>query len=204
MKNVLLLGSQSHSRQQLLKNAQIPFKTIGHSADETKSDWEQLSFSELLKNIALEKMKHVLMTTGKEGEIGYVLTADTMGKDSNGVIHGKPTDKEDAIIKIKALRGHGICGTSFCLEKKIWQNGGWQLSERIIDYVQATYEFDMPDAWIEKYLTAVPHYLQISGSLTIEGFGAQFLKRIDGSYTTIIGLPMFQVREALEKLDFFN
>ena len=139
MKNILLLGSESASRQQLLKNAQIPFKTIGHSADETLCDWG-LPFPELLQRIALEKMKHVILPNGKESEICYVLTADTMGKDKNGIIHGKPIDKDDAITKIKALRGEGLVATAFCLEKNQWKNGKWQLIDRITQYVETKYE----------------------------------------------------------------
>ncbi len=202
MKNVLLLGSQSSSRQQLLKEASIPFVVIGHHSDEAVCNWQQ-PFSKLLKFIAVQKMEHVMVPEGKNDERCFVLTADTMGMDSKGIIHGKPKDKLDAITKIKALRGQGIVATAFCLEKKRWLDGQWEVEQRILNYVQASYEFDMPDAWIKKYFAAVPHYKEMSGGLTIEGFGAQFLKRIDGSYSTIIGLPMFELREALEAIGFF-
>ena len=60
----------------------------------------------------------------------------------------------------------------------------------------------MPDNWIDIYLEKTP-YLDVSGGMAIEKYGNQFLKTVQGSYSTIIGLPLFEVREALEKLGFF-
>ena len=202
MKNILLLGSESHARQKLLTKAKIPFHVVGHTADETVCDWG-MPFEQLLARIAVEKMNHVVLPSGKEGDYCFVLTADTMGKDVDGKIHGKPIDKADAIAKIKSLRKGGIVASAFCLDKKQFKDGAWQVQERIEQVVTTKYEFDMPDEWIEKYLQAVPEYKTLSGAITIEGYGAQFLKSINGSYTTIIGLPMFELREALQKLKFF-
>jgi len=40
------------------------------------------------------------------------------------------------------------------------------------------------------------------GAGMVEGFGASFLKSINGSYSAVIGLPLFELRDALKKLDF--
>ncbi len=204
MSHILYLGSTSASRQQLLKEAHIPFTLVSQSADESKCDWN-LHWQEVIEKIALYKMEHVILPEdAKEQKQCFVLTADTMGIDIDGVVHGKPKDKQDAINKIKALRRGGEYGTAFCLDRKVYKNGVWAIDERITEFVSSTYEFDMPDAWIEKYFEVVPNYLKVAGAITIEGYGAQFLKSINGSYTTVLGLPMFEVREALEKLGFFN
>ncbi|MEX0940621.1 MAG: Maf family protein [Candidatus Babeliales bacterium] len=203
MKYTLLLGSESKSRQKLLHDARIPFKTIGHSADESACDWN-MPLKEVLTSITCSKMEHVVLPVGNEGDYSFVLTADTMGLDSKGNIHGKPISKEDAIEKIIALRGRGKVATAFCLDKKQFLNNFWQVQQRIVQVVETEYEFNIPNEWIEHYLQEVPDYMTISGAITIEGFGAQFLKSIRGSYTSIIGLPMFEVREALQALDFFN
>jgi septum formation protein len=203
MKQILCLGSTSRSRQQLLREAQIPFKIVPQLADETVCDWG-LPFLQLLETIAVYKMNHVQLPDDHEKEVCFVLTADTLGCDIDGVIHGKPRDREDAIKKIKALRRGGSVATAFCLDKKIWKGDSWRVEERILECISTRYVFDMPDSWIELYLEAVPHYLDIGGAITVDGFGAQFLKEIQGSYSTILGLPMFEVRGALEKLGFFS
>ncbi len=200
--NKLLLASASASRKLLLQQSQIPFLVIGHNADEESCDWKK-SLEQLVSSIAIAKMDHALLPHGNENEIIFVLSADSLCQDSRGIIHGKPVDKDDAIFKIKALRGTGRNSTAFCLDKKKSISGSWVLQERITQTVTAHYEFDMPDQWIEHYLHVVPTYLDLSGGVSIEGFGAQFLKSINGSYSTILGLPLFELRESLEKIGFF-
>ena len=68
MKNILLLGSQSLSRQRLLKEANIPFKFIGHNADETACVAGLSSPQEIVQTIAREKMNHVCLPS--QGEAG--------------------------------------------------------------------------------------------------------------------------------------
>ncbi len=67
--------------------------------------------------------------------------------------------------------------------------------------MQAYYEFEVPEECIVRYL-AVSYGMKAAGAITIEGYGAQFLKKVEGSYSAIIGLPLFELREALQKLDF--
>ncbi len=206
-KNILYLASQSKSRQKLLKDANIPYKLIEQSADETVCDWT-LPLKQLVEDIAVHKMNHIILPkNAKENEISYVLTADTLGINFEGKICGKPSDKNDAIQKIKSYRKGAQTGTAFCLDKKIFKNGKWEIQERILKFASAKYIFDVPDDWIEKYfelsINAGISYMQLSGAVAIEEFGAQFLKNINGSYTAVVGLPMFELRESLSENGFF-
>jgi len=201
MSSILFLASKSPQRQALLQEIQIPFVLLEQDANEHACDWG-LPFMQLLESIATYKMDHVILPVGKQDETIFVLTADTMGQDLHGTIHGKPRNKEDALAKIKALRAGGSVATAFCLDKKIYNNGNWQLQQRIIRCVETFYTFDMPDHWIERYLNAEPHYLHISGAIDVTGYGQQFLKTLHGSYSTIIGLPLFELRQSLEEIGF--
>lgn len=200
--NKLFLASSSASRKQLLEDAKIPFSVISQSANEMACDWG-LPLKQLVESIALHKMDHAMIPAGfQEDGICFVLTADTLGIDSQGNIQGKPIDKEDAITKIKSYRQRAITGTAYCLDKKIWRNNKWESEQRILGYARAEYVFDVPDELIERYLSQIP-YMQVSGAVMIEGFGNQFLKTIHGSYSAVAGLPMYEVRQALTKLGFF-
>jgi septum formation protein len=203
MENILYIGTSSASRQQLLKEAEIPFEIVEQSADERACDWG-MPLPDLLKTIAVAKMDHVILQQAREGEVRFVLTADTMSTDADGVVHGKPASRADAIAKIKTLRRGGVVATAFCLDKKIWQGGAWHTQERILECVSTTFKLDMPDVWIERYLEAVPYFLNIGGAYIADGYGAQFLQEINGSFTTILGLPMCQVRRALERVGYFK
>lgn len=202
MKHILYLASKSISRQQLLKEAKIPFKLLSQSADEQACDWG-LPLDKLVASIALHKMNQVLLPVGKQQEIIFVLTADTLSQDKDGAIQGKPKDKKDAIAKIKKARhGTRLC-TAFYLDKKQFRQGKWHLLERVHQVIAAEYHFVVPDAWIDRYLQNTIS-LEVSNAIAIEVYGTQFLKEVRGSYSTIVGLPMFEVREALEKLGFFR
>lgn len=203
MNNILLLGSKSYSRKLLLDYARIPYQVIEQDADETQCDWG-LAMPQVVANIARYKMEHVVMPQGKtEGQIAFVLTADTLSQEKDGTIGGKPANLEDAIEKIRRARGGMRTGTAFCLDKRVWQDGKWQVEQRIEQYVEAAYIFDIPEEWIDRYI-ANTIALNASQAIAIEEYGAQFLKEVRGSYSTIVGLPLFEVREALEELGFFE
>lgn len=202
MHNILLLGSKSYSRQMLLKEIQLPFALVAQDADETACDWG-LPLQQLIETIALSKMDHVVLPDGVEGQICFVLTADTMSQDAHGTIHAKPVDRSDAIRKIKAARAGNTIVTAFCLDRKVWRNGAWQIDERIMQSVKAEYIFEIPDEWIDIYLEKTIS-MQASGAIAIEAFGMQFLKSVQGSYSTIVGLPLFELRQALTKIGFYK
>lgn len=203
MNNILLLGSKSYSRKLLLDFARIPYHVIEQDADETQCDWK-LAMPQVVANIARYKMEHVVMPQGNaQGQISFVLTADTLSQEKDGTVGGKPANLDDAIAKIRRARAGMRTGTAFCLDRRIWQNGQWQVDRRIEQYVQAEYIFDIPEAWIDRYI-ANTIALSASQAIAIEEYGAQFLKEVHGSYSTIVGLPLFEVREALEKIHFFE
>jgi nucleoside triphosphate pyrophosphatase len=200
--NKLLLASGSSSRKFLLEQAGIPFEVISQRADESQCDWG-LPLQQLVQHLAVYKMDHVIMPKGSEGEIAFVLTADTLSMDADGVIHGKPINRDDAIKKIKALRKGGTCGTGFCIDKKIFTNGIWKTEKRIIGFAKADHVFDVPDHWIKQYIESGQSD-GVSGGIRIEGEGAQFLKSLNGSYSAVVGLPLYEVRQALNELGFFG
>ena len=199
--NILLLGSSSQSRQALLKDARIAFVVIGHNADE--DEVKHTTIAETVLNIARLKMQHVTMPAdAQEGDVLFVLTADSMGCTSDGVIHGKPKDRQDAINKIKMYRDVSETVTGFCIEKRVFKDGQWSTVKKIEETGSARCKFNVPDAWIDRY---IEHSLamQASGAVAVEWYGMQFLEWIEGSYSAVMGLPMFEVRRALEEVGFF-
>lgn len=201
--STLYLGSSSLSRQMLLRQAGIPFTLLKQSADETQCDWN-LPLPEVVTTIARYKMAHCLMPSGIEGERCFVLTADTLSVDQHGRIQGKPADKADAIAKLRAIRdGYVTTGTAFCLERKVYQDGNWVTEAQVLEFVKAEYMFSVPESWIETYLQTFEGQLG-TASINIEESGNLFLKEIKGSYSTVVGLPLCELRQALERFGFFT
>ncbi len=161
-----------------------------------------MPLQQVVESIALHKMQHLILPHGKEGDVCFVLTADTLSQDVHGGIQGKPINKHDAFEKIKVAReGSQLC-TAFCLDKKRFVNGVWEVEQRIARSVHAAYLFDIPDALIEDYFEHSIGY-SCSNAIAIEGYGSRYLKWVDGSYTAIVGLPLYEVRQALEEVGFF-
>lgn len=200
--NTLLVGSKSPSRKMLLRSMQIAFELVEQDADESLCNWA-LPLPQIVAQIARFKMEHLQLPAGQDGQVCFVLTADTLTQDKDGTVQGKPIDRMDAIAKIKSSRNGSFLCTGFCLDKNVWRNGQWELVERKEQVVHAEYLFDMPDEWIDVYLER-SIALNAAGAIAVEDFGAQFLKIIHGSYSGLIGLPLFELREALEELGFFD
>lgn len=203
-KNILLLGSNSHSRKMLLNDARIEFIEVAHGADEEAVD-KSLDFKSLLQEIARHKMNHVIVPAAeKDGDLCFVLTADSMVQDSTGTVHGKPVDRADAVQKIKALSGKSLTGTAFCLHKKRFINGFWH-TEKVKEGVVITEcLLDISDNWLDRYFENTRSLDGAAGGIAVELYGSQFLQSINGSYTAVLGLPMFELRQALDELGFWN
>lgn len=203
MKNILYLASKSPSRKYLLNESKIPFTLLSQNADEAQCDWSQ-SLEEVVASIARYKMSCTVMPEGKEGDVAFVLTADTLTQDRHGIIHGKPEDKADAIKKVEALRGQARIATAFCLHKKQFSQGSWKVVGHKEQCVVSRCDFDVSDAWLERYFKESVIGFEAAGGMATEAYGMQFLRTIEGSYSAVIGLPLFEVREALDGLAFFD
>ena len=203
MSHVLYIASNSASRKRLLEEAGIPFLVIHQDADERSITTNQ-PFSDIVMQIAKLKMRHAQIPAGKqEGDICFVLTADTLGLTKTGRVLCKPVDRHDAVNMLRDARPGTLTATGFCLRKMQWQNGAWVVLQQVLDYDQAESIFDVPDIFIDFYLDAIP-FLSVTGAVSIEGVGGQFLQSVDGSYETIVGLPMFKIRQALFDCGFYT
>lgn len=203
MKPILYLASKSPSRQYLLRESNIPFTLLDQSADETVCDWS-LPLSEVVRSIARHKMNSVILPQGQEGQVAFILTADTLNQDAAGTIQGKPADKAAARQMIAASRPYVTVATAFCLKKITYTDGAWVTVAERDEVVTSRCEFDIPEQWLERYFAESVIGFQAAGGMAVEAYGMQFLRSIQGSYSAVIGLPLYEVRTALDALAFFD
>lgn len=181
----------------------IPFLVIDQDADEALCDWT-LPLGDVVLSIARLKMQHAIIPSGeKQGNICFVLTADTLIEDIYGNKQGKPIDLDDGYKKIAILEKGGKLATGFCVTKNQWDGNRWIEIEREEHVVFTNYTIIIPDKWKKQYFENTIA-LQCAGSHAGEDFGMQFVKEVHGSYSGAIGLPLFELREALEALEFFT
>ncbi|MBD3273254.1 hypothetical protein GF385_02805 [Candidatus Dependentiae bacterium] len=202
-KDILYLASSSESRKKLLEDIDINFKVVTHNADERAVNLKD-DFNSYVLDIAKEKMKHVDLPNGSEGQIIFVLTADTLvyTKDS-GTILGKPSDIQDAKRMLRLLRQEKVkLVTGCCLEKKIFKNNIWQNKHKNHFITVSFVDFYIDEQELDLFFKKFPQALKAAGACMIEDYGQRFCKSIEGSYSNIIGLPLFEIVQALKQMNF--
>ena len=203
MNQTLYLASSSSIRQHILREAEIPFTVIGQTADEEQH--LQPNIDDRVIAIAQAKLAHAQIPQGTVmGHVIFVLTADSMVCSNSGNIFGKPKNYEHAVNMLKELR-QDYCRvvTGFCLSRLKWDGQQWQQEKMVCQAVGAQVKLDISDQWIATYLHKRPEALKSAGAFLVEGYGAQFIAAFEGSYTTVLGLPIYEVRKALEELGFY-
>ncbi len=204
-KDILYIGSQSPTRQRLLEHAGIPCKVLVHTSDEQPRHGVN-EFKDYVLAVAQGKMRALRLpeATKTEDEYIFALTADTLVRNpTTSQIFGKPMNKDHAIKMLHSERSGPVeVVTACCLEKYYRRSDGWQRGEAE-HWVNVTkIEFIVDDDSIETYFKAFPGALQASGAGMIEDHGLRYLKSINGSYTSVLGLPLYELCENLRKLGF--
>jgi septum formation protein len=121
-----------------------------------------------------------------------VLTADTEVVH-NGEVLGKPADYEAAFTMWKRLAGEKhLVITSLTLK--------YYDFEKTLTRESWVHFDDLSEAEIHAYL-ASGDYKDKSGSYGIQSFAGQFIKKIDGCFYSIMGLPLNAVRQLLRELN---
>lgn len=186
---MLYLASGSPRRRELLTQIGVRFDVVKASVDESWHPGEEPL--DYVLRLAATKARAGLLTLEGEG-IGspVVLGADTAGV-LQGEILGKPRDRDDAIAMLLRMGGHThqvITGVALATD------AGVLVSHAITD---VTFR-PVSEAEAEAYWnTGEP--ADKAGAYGIQGFGAIFVARIEGSYTGVVGLPLFETAQLLQQ-----
>jgi septum formation protein len=205
-KNILYLGSKSKAREMLIAGSDISYEILQHDSDECGVD-SKLDFEEYVQKIANEKMKHLLIPDKLKTEKHvFLLTADTLVKTlKTRQVLGKPKDLQDAKRMHKILREEPVeVVTGCCLEKKTFENGEWKTLEKKHFTTKTIVEFCVDEEYEDLYFKKMPYALNACVAGIVEGYGQNFLKRVYGSYTSVLGLPIYEVRQVLKEMGFFS
>lgn len=182
----IVLASGSPRRQQFLKELDANFEVRLKEVDEIYPD--NLKGAEITDYLA-ELKAAALEDTLTDDEI--LITSDTIVWHENKAL-GKPTDYEDAFEMLKSLSGktHEVI-TSVCIK-----NAG--KSETFNDTTRVTFNF-LTDEEIKYYLDNYRPYDKAGSYGIQEWIGLVAIARIEGSYATVVGLPVDKVYQHLNK-----
>ncbi|MFA4933944.1 MAG: Maf and M48 domain-containing protein [Candidatus Omnitrophota bacterium] len=191
MRDKIYLASKSKARRQLLKRSGFKFKVLPSGYRE-KKDRGSLSYAQLVQDNARNKAKDVAAKV-KEG---VIIAADTICVQ-NGKIFGKPKSMRDAQVMLKRLSGAPQeLYTGLAVIRK--EKGREKLK---VGYEKTKVYMDkLNDAQINNYFRQVSP-LDYAGGFDIQGKGAFFIKKIDGCFYNVVGLPLRKLYLIFRKLD---
>lgn len=187
---MLLLASQSPRRAELLKQIGIPFSQYPVDIDET-------AIANETPELYVRRMSQEKSTLGykRAGAKKLVLGLDTIVVAQNKIL-GKPKDKNDAMWMLNMLSDntHQVL-TAVTITNAVQQ-------KTVVVETRVCFG-PLSKQQIEWYWrTGEPQ--DKAGSYGIQGLGGQFVKHINGSYSAVVGLPLYQTRILLTEFGIIN
>lgn len=180
----IILGSQSPRRKEILGYFSLPFIQVPSHFDEDSIPFtgDPIAYATLLST---NKAKIL----SEKYPDAVVITADTVVY-KNPKIYGKPKDEEDGVAILSELVGqwHSVF-TSITVIK----NG------REFSKVEETKVLlnDLNESQIRHYLTSL-ECLDKAGAFAIQMSGGLIVKKIEGCYYNVMGLPINTLHELLK------
>jgi len=185
----LILASASPRRRALLAEAGYDFEVVVPDVDESAFAREGVGAEEYAERLALAKARSVAERFGDS----LVLGADTVA-DFDGEIIGKPADSREAeeiTLKLfsephRVVTGVAIVrlsdGTQLCKSDSTTVYPKKLTPEQIAEHINS-------GTWRGK-----------AGAYAIQENGDEFVERIEGSLTNVMGLPMELLRRMLSNI----
>ncbi|MCK5521870.1 MAG: septum formation inhibitor Maf [Thiomargarita sp.] len=181
---MIYLASLSPRRCELLEQIHVKYQQVAVNVDETPQAQEEPQDYVIRLALAKARAGQKMFTTYP------VLGADTTIV-CHGQIFGKPNDKDDAKQMLKQFSGrsHQVM-TAVALVTTI---------ERVRLSISKVYFRQLTESEIEAYI-ATGEPFDKAGSYAIQGHGSIFIKRIEGSYSGIMGLPLYETAMLLAEI----
>ena len=189
----IYLASKSKARRELLNKFGLKFKVIPTEVKERK-ERGKLSYPQLVKHNARNKAKEAAARV-KEG---VIIAADTICVQ-DGKVFGKPKSMQDARSMLKKLSSRPQrLYTGLAVIKKDKQG-----EKLVLDYEETKVYMDkLSGDEISSYFKQVSP-MDKAGSFDIQGKGAFFIKRIEGCFYNVVGLPLRKLYRIFRKLGLF-
>ena len=179
--NRLILASRSPRRSELLHRLGLSFETDDPSVDESCI----LPAAEAVRELSFRKASASALT--RRG--CWVLGADTLVA-FRGESLGKPKDREDAVRMLRLLSGntHQVyTGVTVIAPDGTVHSGS--------DCTNVTFSPLSEDEILSYVLSGEP--MDKAGAYALQGRAALWVEHLDGSDTSVIGLPLYLVRRLL-------
>lgn len=209
----IILASTSPRRQDLLSLADIEFTTQAVDVDESVLSEEMPqdyivrmvqakaeAAAEVIKQfVSSDKNSTATNLERKQKEHYLVITADTIGVLADGVsILVKPTDKNDAFAMWQKMSNTQHAVWTAVQLSVVDSVGKVIRTDNILEKTEVTF-IELDKAAMEAYW-ATGEPTDKAGGYAIQGKGAAWVERINGSYSNVVGLPLAQTIAAIQRI----
>ena len=205
----IILASGSPRRRELLERAQLEFSTLSVDIDETKHDDE--SPTDYIERMVATKAEAAIqqlasrLKTDKScfSDSLIILTSDTIGVLADGqTVLVKPIDREHAYSMWQQMSDNvhevwtAVQATYVSLSSKVANSSTHEPVFQIINQQRITERTEV--TFIALTAEMMSNYWESgepadkAGGYGIQGLGAIWVSRINGSYTNVVGLPLPQ------------
>jgi septum formation protein len=197
----LYLASRSPRRRELLKQIGVRFEPLllrlttarGPDVDELQHDGEPPE--RYVERIAHEKAEHGLQVITMRSMLAKpVLAADTV-VIVDGQVIGKPADRAQAADFLHRLSGRAHEVRTTVAIGRAAGNSSHVLRATSVSTVSFRV---LTDAEIEHYCASGEPFDK-AGGYGIQGLAAVFIERIEGSYSGVMGLPLYETANLLKQ-----
>jgi septum formation protein len=184
----VFLASKSPRRRKLLKQLNLKFKSFSVEMD------EKIHPNEKPSNSVIRLSKEKLELAKLKVKNGIIITADTIVV-LNKTVLGKPLNKKDAFRILKLLSGKThIVYTGYSIFN-------FRNNNTISEYEKTEVTFrDLTDGEIEEYINGGSPMDKAGAYGIQDDFGAVFIKKINGCYYNVVGLPLAKFYHALLRI----
>ncbi len=178
----MILASQSPRRQELLRKITEDFICMPADIDETAP--QNIETTKAPEYLALKKAEFI----AAKNPDSTVLGSDT-GVFCDGIMLGKPENREDAVRMLKLLSGRTHSVITGCAIVKGNEKTVFSCETNVTFY-------ELTDKEIEDYVST-GECDDKAGAYGIQGKGALLIKEIKGDYFNVVGLPVAKLSRAL-------
>jgi septum formation protein len=187
----ILLASASPRRRELLQQLGVPHEVLAVDVDESALHGE--SAVQLVTRLALVKAQEGYR---RDGARRPVLGSDTVVV-VDAVVFGKPQDQADGERMLAALAGR----THQVMTAVALVSGSGNVAQALSNTTVTMRDITAAEA-AAYWETGEP--LGKAGGYAIQGRGAMFIEHISGSYSGVMGLPLYETALLLQTLQPFG
>ena len=182
----IVLASASERRSRLLDQIGVAHACVAADIDESQLPGE--APAAYVQRLAREKSGAIVARLAGRAD-QPVLAADTTVV-FDGQVYGKPTDESDCVAMLSALAGR----THEVLTAIALRHGG--LLREALCTSRVTFRAIGTEECRRYWASGEP--AGKAGAYAIQGLGAVFVSRLDGSFSGVMGLPLYETAALLD------